>query len=687
MAAGHVPQIDWGNPGVEREWWRLPEQTRRRVAATGNAPGWQQLGFEPPAPGEAPPPQQYSGGTRVGFQRGRMPSNVRSSFVGRGPGVLAGPNDSPLPQNPANSPIGGDGASAPVVRLPGLPQRSTSFTPQPFSMPGAVSPDRVNAANDALGRGVNIRTPGRESLGAAPSRVSGFAGTAPLSSANPIQALIDLLEQGTRVGSPGERANLAGPAGDNQMEQLSQQLLQLGFDPGQQYEGRDVRRERFTPAQINQMAQQRAEPVLRAWDDIERLANQSAGRGGYADARRADATRARGMVEMAGARQAALRDAQLDAASQNAQQEQIWSDQGRNDFMADINSRVALGQLGLERAGLAGGLGQQRRALDQARDIAGYQGDITQRGQDLQRATTEAQLQSTDLQAALAAAMGLRGQDLQYVLGEADDRLAARGQDVTQRGQDIDRSVAAYQGGIAQRGQDIDAATNAAQLNNARDLARAGNEGDTLRSLISQTLGLGQINLGARGQDIDAGLRNRQLDIQELLGRAQLGLGGAQIQADLQNAAAERQTRLVIVQEQLRQQNLDLQTRAQLDRERQQLQREITELQLAQQESQFARTYSEDQRQFDSTQEFRGDQAGLDRDFQADQAQLGRDFQRAETDRSRVYDQQLRRQQQLEQQQREARQQRQDQQLQQLLAQLMAGGYLQPPTAALPNFN
>lgn len=75
--------------------------------------------------------------------------------------------------------------------------------------------------------------------------------------------------------------------------------------------------------------------------------------------------------------------------------------------------------------------------LAETNALAGYQGDITQRGQNIENANAQTGFNVTQ-----------RGQDISAQQAAEQALVAQRGQDVGLRGQE-------YQGGIAQRGQDI----------------------------------------------------------------------------------------------------------------------------------------------------------------------------------------------------------------------------------------
>lgn len=359
----------------------------------------------------------------------------------------------------------------------------------------------------------------------------------------------------------GPRAELGGPAGDNVWETLALERFNEGFDPGTQFEGKDLSDSIFSEAQINQMAQQRAAPTLRALRDADEMFASAAGRTGtYNPAARA-AMQARAAIEGAGAINSATRDAQLDATAANAEQAARAAANRRENFSTDIAARLGLGNLGLSAASdlLSGGL--QRRGLDQTRDLSRYQGDLTMRGQDLDASTTSATLNNARDLARASGERELAGLRENASIERGRLGLAARGQDIDRLGE-IDRAR------LTARGQDIGAA----------------GEADRLR-------------LGARGQDLD-----------------------------FENAQADRQNRLTMLDRQLADSSLDRQTRAELERERMALDRELRMAQMQQDASQFesrlgldrdqfGQTIGENRRQFDAAQQLTREQGTLNRDL------------------------------------------------------------------------
>lgn len=188
------------------------------------------------------------------------------------------------------------------------------------------------------------------------------------------------------------RAELGGPGENNEWETMAGEQFAGGFDPGSQYSGYELPDEVFSEGQVNQMAQARAAPTIRAYQDAqEDFARQAGMSGTFSPAKQA-ALRARAMVDGAGAINAATRDAQLDAAQANAQQKIAKAASRRADFSTDLESRLGLGRLNLDTAGELLGAGLQRRGLDQTRDLTRYEGDISQRGQDYDVQSDEARM-------------------------------------------------------------------------------------------------------------------------------------------------------------------------------------------------------------------------------------------------------------------------------------------------------
>jgi len=312
-----------------------------------------------------------------------------------------------------------------------------------------------------------------------------------------LDELISQAAGGTSIVRP-DQATLGGPAENNAYEAAAESAFSAPFDPGSgQFVGDQIRKEVLSPAQVQQLANQRSESTVRAFQDAERLASEAGSSGGYVDANRINALRARGAIEGAGARSGALRDATLEAAQLNAQQEALAAENERQNYNTDLTARLGLGRLGLDTASTAGGLGLEKRGLDQARDLARYSGDITQRGQDLDTSVAEAGLNADLLKSALSG-------------------------ELTGRGQDIDQNLNLGRLGLDTRQQELDDILNRGNYN----LAARGQD-------ISQNL-----NLGRLGLDASEGAADRQNKL-DLLDR------------QLENASLDRETRSQLERERM----------------------------------------------------------------------------------------------------------------------------------------
>ena len=493
---------------------------------------------------------------------------------------------------------------------------------QPDAWQGLQRPDdgAAQSSIDRLGQHINLS--GAPQVGGfdAPDRVGdyqGLPGQAPSrDSADEITRKLMGGFAPTRQG----RVGLDGPSANNEWERLGLDAARegAGRDPGQQFRGQDVDRQVFNEGDINMLAGRAAAPTIRAYRDAQGQIAEAAARGGYADPSRQAALNARAAIEGAGAMGAGMANATIAAKQANAQQQAISAANARENFGQDMSARLGLGQLGLGRMEALGGLGTQRRGLDQSRDIAGAQLGVQQRGQDIDQEMQGAGLNASMLGQALSGQTALRGQDIGYQVERGQQGLQARGQDVTQREQDISA-------GLTQRGQDI----NQRQQDLEQSYRQAGLNAEQARAAASAALQLrgqdmdfttqqGQQSLAARGQNIQAGVEGRQQDINAALGLGNLGLGQNaqgmdQYRADLgamsqkygtdvgsQNLQAELQSRMTMLDRQLQQQNLDSQSRAQLERERMQLERDLQASQLAQQGGQFQQQLGQQAKQFES---------------------------------------------------------------------------------------
>lgn len=361
------------------------------------------------------------------------------------------------------------------------------------------------------------RIGGAPELPGGPNSVGGAPGLGPAPGRGNADALIGRLGAGGGPAPNYARPDLGGPARNNDWEDLAYGGFQRGFDPGRQFQGQNLRSEIWNDAAVGQKAQQRAAGTIRAFQDAERYAADAAARGGSVDPTRIAALRARAGIEGAGALNSAYRDAQLEAAQMNAEQEARAAANQRENFSTDINARLGLGRLGMDTATTAGQFGLERRGQDQARDLAGLSAGVTMRGQDVESDLGHARLDADMMENALQAELGLRGQDIGYAeergrqglegrsqdlaqrgqdIGYATERgrqgLEGRSQDVAQRGQDVGYQETGYQGEIAQRGQDFSGAANRRAA--ANDAAR--NEQSRRQQEFENRLRLYRMGLG-----------------------------------------------------------------------------------------------------------------------------------------------------------------------------------------------
>lgn len=477
-------------------------------------------------PAAAPKPEKIN---QTPFNWSALPPYMRplsQRNLGRPPG---GANPSPRGSNPPRGgglPLAGNGPPSPSP---------AAFAPPPFS-PG--------------------RLPAPFEPGAGPAAFSGPKAT----DSNTAAAALRNLGKRVRINA-GAKASLDGPAADNVWESLALDKFGQGFDRGPMFEGKELPDTVFSEAQVNQMAQQRAAPTIRALKDADEMFASQAGRSGtYNPAARA-AMQARAAIEGAGAINSATRDAQLDAAKANAEQAIAARENARSNFSTDVAARLGFGNLdaGVAENLLSGGL--QRRGLDQTRDITRYQGDITQRGQNLDAATSSAAMNNAR---DLARASGER-----ELFSLKDNAALERGRmGLTARGQDVDRAGEIDRTLLAARGQDI----------------TAGSEADRMQ-------------LGARGQDID--FANAQSDRQNRM---------AMLDRQLADSSLDRESRAALERE-----------RMALDREMRMAELEQRSSQFSEQlgvnVDQFGRTLGENQRQFDAAQALTREQGSRNRDL------------------------------------------------------------------------
>lgn len=248
----------------------------------------------------------------------------------------------------------------------------------------------------------------------------------------------------------GDRATLGGPQADNEWERMAAGMFGSGdMIPGAgQFQGKELADSVFTPEQVNQMAQQRAAPTIRALNDESDMVEEAARMGGGRVTPQALAMlRAKREAEGAGAINSATRDAQLDAAQANAEQAARSAANKRENFGADLAARTQLGGLRLNEAGqlLEGGL--KRRGMDQDRDTTRYQGDVTQRGQDIGANTSAAEITAGNRRAAASAALEQEANKVAEAFGITDRALTQRGQDLGARAGDTETRMQAWKTG------------------------------------------------------------------------------------------------------------------------------------------------------------------------------------------------------------------------------------------------
>lgn len=485
----------------------------------------------------------------------------------------AGPLYTPPPEPAGSSP-------APAKNPPSPPEHFTlprpwdfRRTPAPRTVPRAGTLGASGGAGGSFSSGggggaASVAAPPPPRLPAAPNLPGGSApaftpGANPAAYSGDYSGAENALNSlRSRVKIPtGGRAELGGPSADNVWETLALEKFGAGFDPGTMFEGKDLADTVFNEAQINQMAQQRAAPTLRALRDADTEFAAAAGRGGsYSPAMRA-AMAARARVEGAGAIGSATRDAQLDAASANAAQAIAARENARQNFNTDIAGRLGLGNLNLNAAGDVLNAGLQRRTLDQNRDVSRFEGDITQRGQDIGARTSAATLNNAR---DLARESGTRD------LAQLRDQTA-----LTQRGQDIGRANEIDQGRLTERGQDINRETTLGSLG----LEKFKTEADFANA---------QAERQNRAALLDAQLTDQSLDRNT---RAQLERERMQLDREMRQAELEQNNAQFA-------QRLGLDTR-----------------QLEQSGGQFDRSLAENSRQFDAGQQLTREQGSLTRDL------------------------------------------------------------------------
>lgn len=443
----------------------------------------------------------------------RRPPNIPMGGNGRsagGPPTPAAPDDQraaynaflaqqrarQTPQNPpAPGGGGGFGGGPPPVTNPG-PAPAVQGVPgalPTFQMPSATNPGHARRAIDALRSDVELNTPDR----------------------------VNVPELQARAGNWWD----AGP--------------------GQFSQGVNIPSQVFSAAQIDQLATQRAAPTLRALQDQQSAMAAAAARGGRVDPARLRAMQADAALNAAGAMSSATRDAQLDAASANAEQALRAAESGRADFTTDLQARLGLGDRALA------GRGQE---LDYTIARGGL--DVQQRGQDANLESQRAALRNErDLSRAQLAnalygtqstndlrrgelALQARGQDAQYGLGRfsaLNDANLSRYQAQTGAGLDADRlRLAGYQ---TQTGLGEGAAERQNRLQMLeRELASRGldrnqqAELERLRLDTMRDLQMAEINQRAQQFGQSLGLQTEQLGLQ----RDELGFrtGEAQAQRD-----------------------------------------------------------------------------------------------------------------------------------------------------------
>lgn len=528
-----------------RAGWEFDERTRTWRPRRGGAPADEQGQTD-----VSPPPQPAAGGpsppTGGGALTPRRPGRVQPSaaWLNRLFPQAAAPR-APRITSRADLPPPPSGAA-------GRPASAGPSAPRPLNPSAAAGfgrePDWSSLPRPSLGQ--TASTPRPEAIKESDRRRTRGA----------LEAL------GRSIGiETGPRAELGGPAENNEWETRALARVDRGFDPGSgQFTGKELADQVYSEEQIRQLANRSAEPLIRALADQEEAYKSAAARsGGGVDPMRLAALRARGGAETAGAMQGALRDATLDATRLNAEQAARAAENRRQNYAQDLAARLGLGEMGLREAGLLTDAGLQRRGQDQTRDVSRFEGEISQRGQDIGARETAANLTT---QRGIARARG--EQDLADAV--ANERLG---------------------------------------------IGRLGLEGELgrRRQGLDEVLGLGRLGLEGRGQEI----------------QRELGLGGLREQryrteSDLTNSAAERQSRLDIVERQLANEALDRQSRGELERERIALQRELSGLQMEQQRRQFEGTLG---LQRDELAQ-RGQQFGANLAEQRREAEAGRTFAR-----------------------------------------------------------
>lgn len=558
----------WGNPALIAQNWQ--EAQRNGTAGTSSGPEStalaQHLGISPStgapaARAAAPRPRsaQRVPGSIPGFLgpvRRPAPFNNPTSGAGtsspRPPGGATGGAGAPRPMPsimPRTSPSGGAAPPAGPTSPTGAPSLPPPLPPADFGgLPSA------RGSIDALGGNVNIAPAARVTAPGTPRRIDPATGL---------------------PAAPG-REQLGGEDSENQLEQMGRERLAGPIDPGQQYAGHKVSDTVFSDAQINQLAQQQAEPLLRALaDEQEQMVAAAAAGGGGVDPAALRALRSRAAATTAAARGGALRDATLAGVKANAAQNLAAAQSGREDFNADIGARLGLGKLGADVGSELLGAGQQQRGLKQARDVSRFTGEIDQRGKEMD----------------YAAEGGRQG-------------LTARGQDVAQRADDIGYNANRLNADVTQRGQDTQTAIAGANL--------TGENRRTAANLdVERELGLGRLGNEARGQDVSA----RGQDISAALGLGEQGNQRYGIDTGAANSAAERQARMQELETRLQSERLTDDQRNELERERLALQREMFQGGEAGTNTRFGQSLDEQRRQFDSSQQFAEEQGQRGRNF------------------------------------------------------------------------
>lgn len=364
--------------------YRVPPRT-----GTANQFDWRNMTtggmMHPPATGAAPRSVAEIFGSAPG----------RSGTSGGGSAATA-PGGAPFVGPTSHSP----GGSAPIPPPPSLPQ-----LPGAVKMPQPIDRRNTQAAINNLGGPVSIRT--------------------------------------------GDRATIGGPSADNDWERMAADMFGGEIIPGAgQFQGKELADSVFSEGQIKQMAQQRAAPTIRALQDESDLVEEAARMGGGRVTPQALAMlRAKRAAEGAGAISSATRDAQLDAAQANAEQAARSAANSRENFGADLAARTQIGGLRLNEAGqlLEGGL--KRRGMDQERDTTRYQGEITQRGQDIGANTSAAEITAGNRRAAASASLEQDANKVAEAFGLTDRALTQRGQDLGARAGDIDTRMQAWKTG------------------------------------------------------------------------------------------------------------------------------------------------------------------------------------------------------------------------------------------------